>query len=85
MLATPIQSDAPPVYSFDARGVARRLRAPAVVAALDALRIGETMRMTTDSDAQALLDLVCSRYANRLSWHFVERAADRSVIDFARL
>jgi uncharacterized protein (DUF2249 family) len=85
MLATPIQSDAPPVYAFDARGVARRLRAPAIAAALDALRIGETLRVTTDADAQPLLDHVQARYASRLSWHFVERDGERVVIDFARV
>jgi len=85
MLATPIQSDATPVYAFDARGVARRLRQPAVFAAIDALRIGETMRLTNDVDPQRLLEQVDERYAGRVAYHYVERAAERVVIDFARV
>ena len=85
MLATPIQSDATPVYAFDARGVARRLRQPAVFAALDALRIGETMRLTNDGDSQRLLEQIGERYGGRIACHYVERAADRVVVDFARL
>jgi uncharacterized protein (DUF2249 family) len=84
MLATPIQSDAPPVYAFDARGVARRLRLPAVFAALDTLRSGETMRLTDDSNAQRLLEQVGERYGKRIAFHYVERDGDRVVIDFAR-
>jgi uncharacterized protein (DUF2249 family) len=84
MLATPIQSDAPPVYAFDARGVARRLRQPAIIAAIDALRIGETLRLTHDADPQRLLEQVDERYAGRVAYHYVERAAERVVIDFAR-
>ncbi len=85
MLATPIQSDANPVYAFDARGVARRLRQPAVFAALDALRVGETMRLTNDVDPQRLLEQVGERYADRVAYHYVERGEDRVVIDFSRL
>ena len=85
MLAVPIQSDATPVYAFDARGVARRLRAPAVFAALDTLRAGETMRLTDDAGSQRLLEQIGERYAARVSYHYVERGADRVVIDFCRL
>jgi uncharacterized protein (DUF2249 family) len=85
MLATPIQSDATPVYAFDARGIARRLRQPAILAALDALRAGETMRLTSDGDSQRLLEQAEERYGRRLSFHYVERRADAVVIDFSRL
>lgn len=85
MLATPIQSDATPVYAFDARCVARRLRQPAVFAAIDALRIGETLRLTNDVEPQRLLEELSERYAGRVEYHYVERAADRVVIDFARV
>jgi len=85
MLATPIQSDATPVYAFDARGVARRLRQPAIFAAIDALRIGETMRMTNDVDPEHLLEQIAQSYSGRIAYHYVERTADCVVIDFARL
>jgi len=85
MLARPIQSDATPVYAFDARGVARRLRQPTVLAAIDALRIGETLRLTNDVDPQRLLEEVSERHGGRIAYHYVERGADRVVIDFARL
>jgi uncharacterized protein (DUF2249 family) len=85
MLATPFESDATPVYAFDARGVARRLRQPAVVAALAALRVGETMRLTCDGDPHALLRHVNERYAGLIEHHYVERSPERFVVDFARL
>jgi uncharacterized protein (DUF2249 family) len=84
MLATPIQSDATPVYAFDARGVARRLRQPAVFAALEALRAGETMRLVHDADCQRLLEQLGERYGTRFAYHYVERDAERVVIDFSR-
>ena len=85
MLATPIQSDATPVYAFDARGVARRLRQPAVFAALDALRIGETMRLTVDIDPLPMLEQMAGRYGGHVSFHYVERGDDHVVIDFSRI
>ncbi len=85
MLATPVQSDATPVYAFDARGVARRLRQPAILAALDALRPGETLRLTSDGDSQHLLEQAGERYGRRLSFHYVERNPDCVVIDFCRV
>ncbi len=85
MLATPVQSDATPVYAFDARGVARRLRNPAVLAAIEALRPGETLRLTSDGDAERLLEEAGERYGRRVSFHYVERAAGAFVIDFCRL
>jgi uncharacterized protein (DUF2249 family) len=85
MLATPIQSEATPVYAFDARAVARRLRQPAVLAALEALRIGETLRLTSDVDPKSLLEQLAARHADRFTYHYVERSDQRVVIDFARL
>jgi uncharacterized protein (DUF2249 family) len=84
MLATPIQSEARPVYSFDARGVARRLRQPAVFAALDALRVGETMRLTGDADSERLFEQVRARYGARIACRYLERGDGRVVIDFTR-
>jgi uncharacterized protein (DUF2249 family) len=85
MLAIPVQSEATPVYSFDARGVAKRLRQPAVLAALDALRAGETMRLTSEQDPATLLEKTGERYAKQIAIRYVERDGDRVVIDFTRL
>jgi uncharacterized protein (DUF2249 family) len=42
------------------------------------------MRLTTDADAQSLVDHVRARFADRFTYHYVERATERAVVDFAR-
>jgi hypothetical protein len=43
------------IYSFDARGIAKRYRHAAIFGALDALNPGETMRLVNDHDPLTLL------------------------------
>jgi uncharacterized protein (DUF2249 family) len=80
----PVQSEGPIVFRFDACGIARRFRQAAIVAALDMLRPGETMRFVNDHDSQTLLDQVAHRYGNAMLIRHLERASERVVIDFER-
>jgi len=50
------------IYSFDARGIAKRFRHAAIFGALDALRAGETMRFVNDHDPLPLLQQLQQRY-----------------------
>ena len=81
----PVQSEAPVVFRFDARGIARRFRQAAIFAALDTLRSGETMRFVNDHDPLPLLDQVAHRYAGSVRVRYLERAPERVVIDFERV
>jgi len=82
---SPVQSEAPIVFRFDARGVARRFRHAAVFAALDTLRSGETMRLVNDQDPAPLLDEIVHRYRSAMHVRYVERAAERTVVDIERV
>ncbi len=81
---TPVQSEAPIVYRFDARGIAKRFRQAAIVASLDTLRRGETMRLMIDADPRLLLDQVGQRYGRAVAIRYVERSEERVVVDFER-
>jgi uncharacterized protein (DUF2249 family) len=78
----PVQSEGPIVFRFDACGIAKRFRHAAVLAALDTLRRGETMRFVIDHDPLPLLDHVAHRYGNALAIRYLQRAPERVVIDF---
>ena len=80
----PVQSEAPIVFRFDARGVAKRFRQVAIFAALDTLRRGETMRFVNEDDPRALLEQVAHRYGGTILVRYVERGTDRVVVDFER-
>jgi len=81
----PVQSEAPIVFRFDARGVAKRFRPAAILAALDTLRRGEAMRFVTDHDPLPLLDQVAHRFGARILIRYLEREPERVVIDFERI
>ncbi len=77
----PVQSEAPIVFRFDARGIAKRFRQAAVFASLDTLRRGETMRLVSDHDPLPLLDQIVHRYGVSLLVRYVERGGERVVVD----
>ena len=81
----PVQSEAPIVFRFDARGVAKRFRPAAILAALDTLRCGESLRFVNDHDPLPLLDQVAHRFGARIQIRYLERAPERVVIDFERI
>ena len=64
----PVQSEGPIVFRFDACGIAKRFRYAAIIAALDTLREGETMRFVNDHDPPLLLDQVDSARPDPLGW-----------------
>ena len=73
------------LYSFDARGIAKRFRHAAIFGAFDALLPGETMRFCNDHDPLPLLDQLNTRYAEAISISYVQCEAGAIVIDFAKL
>ena len=73
------------LYSFDARGIAKRFRHAAIFGAFDALLPGETMRFCNDHDPLPLLDQLQARYGQSISVNYVQRDAGAIVIDFAKL
>jgi uncharacterized protein (DUF2249 family) len=81
----PVQSEAPIVFRFDARGIAKRFRPAAILAALETLRRGESMRFVNDHDPLPLLDQVAHRFGARILIRYLERAPERVVIDFERI
>ncbi|MGA9394614.1 MAG: DUF2249 domain-containing protein [Azonexus sp.] len=71
------------LYSFDARGIAKRFRHAAIFGALDALMPGETMRFCNDHDPLPLLAQLQQRYGDRLDIEYKQREPGAIVIDFA--
>ena len=72
------------IYPFDARGVAKRFRHPAIFGALDALTHGETMRFVNDHDPLPLLDQLVTRYGETVTIRYVQRDPGAIVIDFVK-
>ena len=70
------------IYSFDARGVARRFRHAAIFGALNALQAGETMRFCNDHDPLPLLSQINSHFGSRIKIEYVSREPGEIVIDF---
>ncbi len=73
------------LYSFDARGIAKRFRHAAIFGAFDALTPGETMRFCNDHDPLPLLGQLQARYGQAIAINYVQREAGAIVIDFAKL
>lgn len=71
-----------PTYEFDARGVAKRFRHAAIFGALESMHQGEVMRFINDHDPLPLLDQMAQRYRDQVKPNYVERSAERVVIDF---
>ena len=80
----PIQSEISIVFPFDARGIAKRFRHAAILAALDVLRPGETMRLISECDLDLLQEQIRRRYAAAVTSRAVERGPERIVVDFTR-
>ena len=72
------------LYPFDARGVAKRFRHPAIFGALDALVPGETMRFCNDHDPLPLLAQLQQRYGNTVEISYIQREPGEIIIDFAK-
>ena len=70
------------VYTFDARGVARRFRHAAIFGALEALTAGETMRFLNDHDPLPLLSQLDNYFGNRIEMAYVAREPAGVIIDF---
>jgi uncharacterized protein (DUF2249 family) len=83
-MATHLHLQAEQLYTFDARGIAKRFRHAAIFGALDALRPGETMRFCNDHDPLPLLDQLRARFGATVDIAYVNRAAGEIVIDFAK-
>lgn len=81
---SPVQSEAPIVFRFDSRGIAKRFRQAAIFASLETLRRGETMRLVAEPDPLPLLEQIVHRYGNAIAIRYVERGGERVVIDFER-
>jgi uncharacterized protein (DUF2249 family) len=72
------------VYSFDARGIAKRFRHAAIFGALDSLNSGEIMRFVNDHDPLPLLAQLEQRYGAAVSIQYQQREPGQIVIDFVR-
>lgn len=82
--AQPAECGAPTglgLYHFDARCIDARLRDASVIAALDALRGGETMRFYDDRDPLPLLVALERRFGKKVSFAFVLRSAGEVILD----
>lgn len=70
------------LYTFDARGVAKRFRHLAIFGALDALNPGETMRFYNDHDPLPLLAQIDNAFGQRVRIRYVARGPGEIIIDF---
>ena len=70
------------IYSFDARGIAKRFRHAAIFGALSALQAGETMRFCNDHDPLPLLSQIDGHFGSRIQIDYVSRQPGEIVIDF---
>lgn len=70
------------LYHFDGRGIAQRFREAAVIAALAALRPGETMRFYDELDPLPLLVHIARHFGTRVTPRFVCRNPCEAIIDF---
>ena len=84
MAAPHLHLQADQLYSFDARGIAKRFRHAAIFGALDALNPGETMRFCNDHDPLPLLDQLRARYDDAVAITYVKHEHGEIVIDFAK-
>ena len=70
------------VFSFDARGVAKRFRHAAIFGALESLYDGETMRFVNDHDPVPLLQQIEQRYGKQVTIEYITRNPGEIVIHF---
>lgn len=69
-------------HLFDARGIARRLRHPAIFGAISSLQPGEIMRFINDHDPLPLLAQLEQHFGEHLMYEYRQRDAEMVVIDF---
>lgn len=72
------------IYSFDARGIAKRFRHAAIFGALDALVPGERMRFVNDHNPIPLLQQMQARYGEAVEVQYLDQGGDGVIIDFIR-
>ncbi len=70
------------LYTFDARGIAKRFRHAAIFGALESLMPGETMRFCNDHDPLPLLAQMQQRYGEQVRIEYQQREPGAIVIDF---
>jgi uncharacterized protein (DUF2249 family) len=70
------------VYLFDARGIAKRFRHPAIFGALNALEPGETMRFQNDHQPLPLLAQIDQYFGPHIKVSYVAREPGNVIIDF---
>lgn len=70
------------VFTFDARGIAKRFRHAAIFGALETLNHGERMRFVNDHDPLPLLSQIEQRYGGQVRISYVERSPQQIMIDF---
>lgn len=68
---------------FDARGIARRFRHPAIFGALNTLQPGEVMRFVNDHDPLPLLAQLQQHFGDNLKAEYLQRDPEMVVIDFS--
>lgn len=68
---------------FDARGIARRFRHPAIFGALSTLQSGEVMRFVNDHDPLPLLTQLNQHFGPGLKAEYLQRDPEMVVIDFS--
>jgi len=71
-------------YVFDASGIDRRFRHPAIFAAVDSLAPGEVMRFINDHDPLPLLEQLTGIFGEALRIDYRQREPGSVVIDFRR-
>ncbi len=71
------------VFTFDARGVAKRFRHAAIFGALESLHDGETMRFVNDHDPVPLLQQISQRYAGQVHIEYISREPNEVVLHFS--
>lgn len=67
---------------FDARGIARRFRHPAIFGAINTLQPGEVMRFVNDHDPLPLLAQLQQYFGDGLKAEYLQRDEEMVVIDF---
>jgi len=72
------------IYTFDARGIAKRFRHAAIFGALDSLNSGETMRFVNDHDPLPLLGQLQTRYGDAVTIEYRQRDPGAIAIDFIK-
>ncbi|MBC3812905.1 MULTISPECIES: DUF2249 domain-containing protein [Undibacterium] len=70
------------IYSFDARGIAKRFRHAAIFGALSALERGETMRFCNDHNPLPLLSQIEHHFGSSVKISYVSQEPGAIVIDF---